>query len=190
MNDNKIANFIERFGGIIIGVLIGLIILNFPTLYEFFKFVIVVVICGWIGNYVQKNKTKVKEHLKNLIDRMQLEEKMRKVYIDLAITVVCIFLIVKFTALFLILVGIFAAVWFFVLDDKQKKQLRDKIAEFYRQKRGENNMSRKTARELAFKMIFASNFQTEELSYEEMMDALMKETEKKFIMIVAKILIF
>ena len=70
MNDNKIANFIERFGGIIIGVLIGLIILNFPTLYEFFKFVIVVVICGWIGNYVQKNKTKVKEHLKNLIDRM------------------------------------------------------------------------------------------------------------------------
>ena len=57
---------------------------------------------------------------------------MRKVYIDLAITVVCIFLIVKFTALFLILVGIFAAVWFFVLDDKQKKQLRDKIAEFYR----------------------------------------------------------
>lgn len=42
---------------------------------------------------------------------------------------------------------------------------------------GENNMSRKTAREVAFKIIFASNFQSEEITPEDMMDALLKETE-------------
>lgn len=38
-------------------------------------------------------------------------------------------------------------------------------------------MSRKTAREVAFKIIFASNFQNEEITPEDMMDALLKETE-------------
>ena len=38
-------------------------------------------------------------------------------------------------------------------------------------------MSRKTAREVAFKIIFASNFQNEEITPESMMDALLKETE-------------
>ena len=38
-------------------------------------------------------------------------------------------------------------------------------------------MSRKTAREAAFKVIFASNFQNEEITVEDMMDALLKETE-------------
>ena len=130
MNDNKIANFIERFGGMIIGILIGLIIFNFTILYDFFKFILVIGVCGWLGNYIQKNKANVKEFLKNLIDRMQ--EKMKKVYIDLAIAVVCILLIVKYTVLFLLLVGICAAVWFLVLDDKQKTEIRNKITEFYR----------------------------------------------------------
>ena len=44
---------------------------------------------------------------------------MKKIYIDLAIAVVCIFLILKFTVLFLILVGALAVVWFFILDDKK-----------------------------------------------------------------------
>ena len=38
-------------------------------------------------------------------------------------------------------------------------------------------MSRKSAREVAFKIIFASNFQNEEITPEDMMDALLKETE-------------
>ncbi|MBQ9314604.1 MAG: transcription antitermination factor NusB [Clostridia bacterium] len=38
-------------------------------------------------------------------------------------------------------------------------------------------MSRKTAREVAFKIIFASNFQNEEITPEDMLDALLKETE-------------
>lgn len=39
-------------------------------------------------------------------------------------------------------------------------------------------MSRKTAREIAFKLIFASNFQSEEVTSDEMIDALLKETDK------------
>lgn len=70
MNDNKIANFIERFGGMIIGILVGLIILNFSFLYELFKFILVVGVCAWAGNYFQRNKMKVKEFLKNLVDKM------------------------------------------------------------------------------------------------------------------------
>jgi len=70
MNDNKIANFIEKYGGIIIGALIGLIILNFSILYEFFKFILVVGVCAWAGNYFHKNKLKVKEFLRNLVDKM------------------------------------------------------------------------------------------------------------------------
>lgn len=57
---------------------------------------------------------------------------MKKVYIDLAIAVVCVVLIVKNTMLFLILVGILAAVWFFALDDKKRKEIKDKVSEFYR----------------------------------------------------------
>ena len=70
MNDNKIAYFIERFGGLIIGILVGLVILNFSFLYELFKFILVVGVCAWTGNYFQKNKTKVKEFLKDLVDKM------------------------------------------------------------------------------------------------------------------------
>ena len=40
-------------------------------------------------------------------------------------------------------------------------------------------MSRKTAREIAFKIIFASNFQKEEIKPEEIMEALLKEEEEK-----------
>lgn len=39
-------------------------------------------------------------------------------------------------------------------------------------------MSRKVAREIAFKIIFAENFQNEEINPEEVVGALLKETEK------------
>ena len=70
MNDNKIAAFLDKYSGVIIGVLIGIIILMFNTLYELFKFIFVVGFCGYLGNYVHKNKAKVKMALKNLIDKM------------------------------------------------------------------------------------------------------------------------
>jgi len=57
---------------------------------------------------------------------------MKKVYIDLAIAIICIIFIIKNVALFLILVGIATIIWFFVLDDKKRIAIKDKIAEFYR----------------------------------------------------------
>lgn len=57
---------------------------------------------------------------------------MKKLYIDLAIAVICIVLIFKYTILFLLLVGALAVVWFFVFDDKKRKEIKDKISEFYR----------------------------------------------------------
>lgn len=70
MNDNKIAMFLDKYSGVIIGVLIGIIIFSFNALYELFKFILVIGSCGWLGNYIHKNKTKVKDYLKNLIDKM------------------------------------------------------------------------------------------------------------------------
>ena len=49
MNDNKIAAFLDKYSGVIIGVLIGIIILMFNTLYELFKFIFVVGFCGCFG---------------------------------------------------------------------------------------------------------------------------------------------
>lgn len=70
MNDNKVAYFFERYGGLIIGILIGLVIFNFSFLFELFKFILVVGVCAWAGNYIQKNKEKVKTSLKGFIDKM------------------------------------------------------------------------------------------------------------------------
>ena len=57
---------------------------------------------------------------------------MRKLYIDIAIAVVSIYLILKHTLFFLTIVGILAGVWFFAFDDKKRKEIKDRIAEFYR----------------------------------------------------------
>ena len=57
---------------------------------------------------------------------------MRKLYVDIAIAVISIVLIYKHTVLFLLLVGILAAVWFLAFDDKKRKEIKDKISEFYR----------------------------------------------------------
>ena len=70
MNDNKVAYFFEKYGGLIIGLIIGLVIFSFSFLFELFKFILVVGVCAWIGNYIQRNKEKVKTVLKDLIDKM------------------------------------------------------------------------------------------------------------------------
>ena len=57
---------------------------------------------------------------------------MRKIYIDLAIVVVSICLLVKLTKLFIALVVIGVIVWFFVLDDDKKSEIKDKISSLYR----------------------------------------------------------
>ena len=57
---------------------------------------------------------------------------MRKIYIDLAIVVFSIWLLVKLTKLFIALVVIGVIVWFFVLDDDKKSEIKDKISSLYR----------------------------------------------------------
>ena len=56
---------------------------------------------------------------------------MRKVYKDLILVVVCVILVWKFTLLTLIAIAALAAVWFFVLDEKKKKEITDKIKSIY-----------------------------------------------------------
>lgn len=59
---------VENYGGAIIGGLVALL-LCFTKLYKILIAVIVVLVGGFIGNYIQKNKTLVKEKLKAFIDK-------------------------------------------------------------------------------------------------------------------------
>lgn len=67
-NDNKLNLFIKQYGGAIIGGLIALI-LCFTDLYKLLVYIVIVLAGAFLGNYVQKNKTNVKEKLKEFIDK-------------------------------------------------------------------------------------------------------------------------
>lgn len=67
-NDNKLNLFINQYGGAIIGGLIALI-LCFTELYKLLVYLVIVLAGAFLGNYVQKNKTNVKEKLKEFIDK-------------------------------------------------------------------------------------------------------------------------
>lgn len=56
---------------------------------------------------------------------------MRKIYKDLILVVICIILVWKFTLLTIIAAVALTAVWFFVLDEKKKKEITDKIKDIY-----------------------------------------------------------
>ena len=64
----KWKDYIGAFIGIVVGILFVVFGLWYPVL-------IIAIICGfaWLGNYVQKNKSDIKEKLKNFIDKMQGE---------------------------------------------------------------------------------------------------------------------
>ena len=64
----KIEAFIKDFGGFIIGSLIGLIVITCGIL-DLILSILVVLLFGYLGAYIQRNKTKVKEVLKNLIEK-------------------------------------------------------------------------------------------------------------------------
>lgn len=67
MEDFK--GFFSKFKGAIIGVVIAIILLILE-LDKFIMGVVIILIGMFVGNYVQRNKTHVKEVLKKLIDRM------------------------------------------------------------------------------------------------------------------------
>ena len=62
---NKIA---ENYGGAIVGGIVALL-LCFTKLYKLLILIVVIIAGGFIGNYLQKNKSVVKEKLKAFIDK-------------------------------------------------------------------------------------------------------------------------
>ena len=66
---DEIKRFLRTYGGAIIGALIAILILC-THLYNVIIWVVIVCLGIFLGNYVQHNKTEVKEKIKNFIDRL------------------------------------------------------------------------------------------------------------------------
>lgn len=64
----KIQMFLKNFGGFIIGSIIGIIVI-LCGIIDLIEAILVVLLFGWLGTYIQRNKSKVKEMLKNLIEK-------------------------------------------------------------------------------------------------------------------------
>ena len=64
----KIEAFIKDFGGFIIGSLLGILVICL-NIIDTIVAILVVLAFGFLGSYIQKNKMKVKEVLKNLIEK-------------------------------------------------------------------------------------------------------------------------
>lgn len=69
MEKNGFLEFFSRNLGFIIGLIIGVIVVICKFTY-FFVNLAVMIGFGFLGMYVQRNKSKVKETLKNIIDKM------------------------------------------------------------------------------------------------------------------------
>ena len=65
----KIEAFLRDFGGFLFGAIIGILITMIPNAVNFIMTIIIVFVFGWFGHYIQRNKLKVKEVLKNLIEK-------------------------------------------------------------------------------------------------------------------------
>lgn len=71
MNDLK--TIFNKYGGAIIGFVVGLllaIILFCTSLYKFVIGIALIIACIYFGNYVQVNKAEIKEKTKKIIDRL------------------------------------------------------------------------------------------------------------------------
>jgi len=66
---DDIKKFFRIYGGAIIGALIAILILC-TRLYELIIWIVFICLGLYIGNYVQHNKSEVKEKLKKFIDRL------------------------------------------------------------------------------------------------------------------------
>ena len=64
----KIETFIKDFGGFILGALVGIFVI-WLGIIDAIVAILVVLAFGLLGAYIQKNKVKVKEVLKNLIEK-------------------------------------------------------------------------------------------------------------------------
>lgn len=65
--------FLNKYGGAILGFIVGLVlalILLCTNLYKFVIGILLIVVCVYIGNYIQRNKELVKEKTKKFIDKL------------------------------------------------------------------------------------------------------------------------
>lgn len=67
MDDFK--KFMAQYGGVVIGIIVAILLLC-TQLYKLIIGIILVFVCGYIGNYVQHNKFAVKEKIKDFIDKL------------------------------------------------------------------------------------------------------------------------
>ncbi len=58
----------NNYKGAIIGILIAVVIW-FTKLYNLILVLILIALCAFLGNYIQKNKEDVKTKIKDIIDR-------------------------------------------------------------------------------------------------------------------------
>lgn len=63
------GEFWEKYKGIIIGVVIA-VLLIITRLHDLIIGVLLIAVCGFIGNYIQHNKEDVKQQLKKFIDKL------------------------------------------------------------------------------------------------------------------------
>lgn len=61
--------FLDKYLGMIIGIVIAVIVILIGGV-TIFEYIALIIGCGWLGKYIQDNKTTVKDKLKNWIDRM------------------------------------------------------------------------------------------------------------------------
>lgn len=66
---DNVKSFFNQYKGAIIGVIIAILILC-TRLYKLIITIVLIYIGAVIGNYVQQNKSDVKEKLKKFIDRL------------------------------------------------------------------------------------------------------------------------
>lgn len=65
--------FCNKYGGAIIGGLVGVVIsliLFCTNLYKVLCIILLIIASIWLGNYIQQNKESVKEKTKNFIDKL------------------------------------------------------------------------------------------------------------------------
>jgi len=61
-------DFVDKYMGILIGVVIALLIIAFG-LVHLVECIVLIIALGWFGGYVQRNKDSVKDKLKSMIDK-------------------------------------------------------------------------------------------------------------------------
>ena len=65
--------FWKKYGGTIIGVIVGILLSIFIIFTNFYKALLalaLIVVCAWLGNYIQRNKESVKDKTKRFIDKL------------------------------------------------------------------------------------------------------------------------